>query len=120
MFYSMNITVTDNEFLKQSPTDLHVRRLAMQYSITEIKELAIHLGMVYNEWDRMHDELSDPERLKFEILLRCIDRSSFTFHDIKKAVEEVYIRNPHTICSVSWIFYFNLLFLHLNATQSVL
>ncbi|XP_063400327.1 uncharacterized protein LOC134684938 [Mytilus trossulus] len=93
--------VTDNEFLKQTPTDIHLRRLSMQYSIHEIKELSIHLGMGYNTWERMYDTLGEePERLNFEILHRCIDSSSITFDDFRKAAAIGNIQNPHTLCKV--------------------
>ncbi|VDI09861.1 Hypothetical predicted protein [Mytilus galloprovincialis] len=93
--------VTDNEFLRQTPTDIHLRRLSMQYSIHETKELAIRLGMEYNTWERMYDTLGEePERLNFEILHRCIESSSITFDDIKKAVEIGNIKNPHILCKV--------------------
>ncbi|XP_052065807.1 uncharacterized protein LOC127705519 [Mytilus californianus] len=93
--------VTDNEFLKQVPTDIHLRRLSMQYSIHETKELAIHLGMKFNIWESLYDTLGEePERLNFEILHRCIESSSITFDDIRKAVESGNIQNPHTLCKV--------------------
>ena len=102
--YSIHILVTDNEFLRQTPTDIHLRRLSMQYSIHETKELAIHLGMDYNTWERMYDTLGEePERLNFEILHRCIESFPITFDDIKKAVEIGNIKNPHILCKVSWV-----------------
>ncbi|CAG2189116.1 inlA [Mytilus edulis] len=91
--------VTDNEFLKQTPTDIHLRRLSMEYSIHETKELSIYLGMKYNIWESLYEALGEEaERLNFEILHRCIDSSSITFDDIRKAAAIGNIQNPHTLC----------------------
>lgn len=103
----MNITVVDNDFLKQCPTDMHLRRLAMQYSIHETKELAVHLGMPFSALDMLDDvfdtSVNEPVRVKFEILSRCSHSFYITFNDIKRALESGEIQNPHTICKVSWI-----------------
>ncbi|XP_076116511.1 uncharacterized protein LOC143083986 isoform X1 [Mytilus galloprovincialis] len=93
--------VTDNEFLKQTPKDIHLRRLSMEYSIHETKELSIHLGMKYNIWESLYDTLGEEaDRLNFEILHRCIDSSAITFDDIRKAAAIGDIQNPHTLCKV--------------------
>lgn len=64
--------MTDNEFLKHIPTDIHLRRLSMQYNIHETKELAIYLGMKFNIWESLHDTLGEePEKFNFEVLHRC-------------------------------------------------
>lgn len=93
----------DNEFLKQSPTDLHLRRLSLQYSINETAQLAIHLGMEYSTWERLHETIEEPERLNFEALRRCIESSHKTFDDIRKAIEASSIQNQHTLCKVGII-----------------
>ncbi|CAG2246717.1 unnamed protein product [Mytilus edulis] len=90
--------VTDNEFLKQTPTDIHLLRLSMQYSVNETKEFAIHLGMQYNTWARMYETIQEAERLKFETLRRCVDNYNITFNDIRKAVEFGNIQNLHILC----------------------
>ncbi|XP_071148270.1 uncharacterized protein [Mytilus edulis] len=92
---------TDTDFLMQFPTDIHLRRLSMQYSVNEAKELAIHLGMQYYTWDRLYTTFKvEPERLNFETLRRCLDGFDITFNDIKKAIEDGSIQNPHTLCKV--------------------
>lgn len=109
--------MTDNEFLKQTPKDIHLRRLSMEYSIHETKELSIHLGMKYNIWESLYDTLGEEaERLNFEILHRCIDSSAITFDDIRKAAAIGNIQNPHTLCKVRGILIVHYYFLHLNAT----
>lgn len=76
----------------------------MQYSVNEAKELAIHLGMQYNTWDKLYTTFKvEPERLNFETLRRCLDGFDITFNDIKKAIEDGNIQNPHTLCKVSSI-----------------
>ncbi|VDI58011.1 Hypothetical predicted protein [Mytilus galloprovincialis] len=93
--------VTDNAFLEQLPIDIHLRRLSMQYSINETKELAISLGMQVGTWDDMYVTLcEEPERLKFETLRRCIGDSNKTFNDIRNAIELGKIQNQHTLCKV--------------------
>ncbi|XP_071150393.1 uncharacterized protein [Mytilus edulis] len=93
--------VTDEEFLKQIPEDIHLLRLSMQYTVNETKELANHLGMQYNTWERLYlTFVEEPERLNFETLRKCLDGSHITFNDIRKAVESGNIQNPHIICKV--------------------
>ncbi|XP_071123677.1 uncharacterized protein [Mytilus edulis] len=83
---------------------MHLRRLAMQYSIHETKELAVHLGMQFRTLDMLDDvfdtSVNEPVRVKFEILSRCIHSFCVTFNDIKRALESGEIQNPHTICKV--------------------
>lgn len=100
----MKITVVDLEFLEQIPSNIHLRRLSLQYSINETKELAIHLGMHYTTWDDLYVTYGEePDRLKFETLHRCISVSNITFDDIRKAVEVGKIQSKHVICQVSYI-----------------
>ncbi|CAC5375220.1 unnamed protein product [Mytilus coruscus] len=93
--------VTDTEFLDQTPSDIHLRRLSMQYSINETKELANHLGMENQTWDDMYVTFGEePERLKFEALLRSVQCSNLTFNNIKQAVEFGKIQTIHSLCKV--------------------
>ncbi|XP_052079214.1 uncharacterized protein LOC127717566 [Mytilus californianus] len=93
--------VTDTEFLEQIPSDIHLRRLSMQYNINETKELAIHLGMEYQAWDDLFVTFGEePERLKFEALLRSVECSHLTFNDIRKAAEDGKIQTIHSLCRV--------------------
>lgn len=95
--------MTDAEFLEQIPSDIHLRRLSMQYSINETKELAMHLGMDYQTWDDLHVTFGEePERLKFEVLLKTVVDTHLTFNDIRKAVEFGKIRSIHSLCKVSY------------------
>lgn len=100
----MNISVTNKEFLKQIPSDIHLRRLSMQYSINETKELAIHLGMDYQIWDDLYVTFGEePERLKFEALWRTVEGSHLTFNSIGKAVKECKIQTRHSLCR--WVIF---------------
>lgn len=95
--------MNDTEFLCQIPSDIHLRRLSMQYSINETKELAMHLGMDYQTWDDLYVTFGEePERLKFEALLRSVQYSNSTLNNIKKAVEAGKIQNKHSLCKVSY------------------
>lgn len=96
---------TDTNFLRQFPKDIHLRRLSIQYSVNEARELAIHLGMQYVIWERLYETFGEePERLNFETLRRCVQGSNITFNDIGVAVESGKIQNPHTLCKVSSIY----------------
>ncbi|XP_063412277.1 uncharacterized protein LOC134695036 [Mytilus trossulus] len=95
--------VTTEEFLKEIPSDLHLRRLSLLYNRDEIRQLATHLGLTYAEWENVCDQESqsdEPEKLKFEILRKCRNTFSLTFKSIKDATVYANIQNPHTICKV--------------------
>ncbi|VDI41275.1 Hypothetical predicted protein [Mytilus galloprovincialis] len=81
-------TVTKDEFLKASPSDIHLRRLSLLYSPFEAKELAIHLGFSNREVNVIL-ETEDPLTSSFAILLRCRDSRMVTFNDIKEAIESI-------------------------------
>lgn len=96
----------DTEFLEQIPSDIHLRRLSMQYSITETKELAMYLGMDYQTWDDLYVTFGEePERLKFEALHKTVVGTHLTFKDIRKAVEIGKIQTIHSLCKVRYIFF---------------
>lgn len=95
--------MTDNAFLAQLPSDIHLRRLSMQYSIHETKELVIYLGMQFSTWDDMYVTLcEEPQRFKFETMRICIGDSNKTFNDIKHAIEVNNIQDQHTLCKVGY------------------
>lgn len=97
--------MTDNDFLNQLPTDIHLRRLSMQYSVNELKELLIYLKKDSAIWEALlHDDSQQtPDILKFETLRKYRDEFGITFNDIKQAIESGNIRNTHTLCKVSFI-----------------
>lgn len=97
--------MTDNDFLNQLPTDIHLRRLSMQYSVNELKELLVYLEKDSAIWEALlhGDSHQEPEILKFETLRKYRDEFCITFNDIKQAIESGNIRNPHTLCKVSFI-----------------
>lgn len=95
----------DSDFLKQIPEDIHLRRLSIQYTVNEMKEMLINLPQESTLWEPLlnNDSYQEPEILKFEALRKCRDEFCITFNDIKQAVESGNIRNPHTLCKVSLI-----------------
>ena len=103
MFVSFDL-VTDDEFLKHRPTDRDLRRLTLEYIIEEVRKLVIFLGMSWKEWDDMYvlamQMGKEVEEIEFDALRKCCDKKYVTFGDIKKAVENEGIQNPHTICKV--------------------
>ncbi|CAC5405102.1 unnamed protein product [Mytilus coruscus] len=95
--------VTNEDFLKESPSDLHLRRLSLLYNKNEIRELAIYLGLSYTAWENVcikESQSDEPDKLSFEILRKCRDKFSLTFKNIRDATEKGQIQNPHIICKV--------------------
>ena len=89
--------------MKQTPTDLHLRRLALEYDNDEVRELATYLKLPYSVWNNLKRNIQDiqGETLRFQALRKCCDRQALTFYDIKKAAVDGKIQTPHTICKVS-------------------
>ncbi|VDI08090.1 Hypothetical predicted protein [Mytilus galloprovincialis] len=96
--------VSNNDFLKQIPDDIHLRRLSMLYSVQEIKELLINLQQKSTIWKSLlyiNDSQQEQEEiLKFDTLRKYRDKFLITFDDIRKAVERGHIQSPHTLCEV--------------------
>ncbi|VDI71535.1 MFS transporter, FLVCR family, feline leukemia virus subgroup C receptor-related protein [Mytilus galloprovincialis] len=86
-------------FMKASPSDIHLRRLSLLYSPFEAKELAIHLGFSNREVNVIL-ETEDPLTSSFAILLRCRDSRMVTFKDIKEAIESIGKESIHILCKL--------------------
>ncbi|VDI37205.1 Hypothetical predicted protein [Mytilus galloprovincialis] len=91
--------VTNEEFLKLTPSDLHLRRLSSLYSTFEAKELAINLGWSNREVDTVL-ETEDPRTSSFEILRQCRDSKMVKFEDIKEALEKIGKESIHILCKL--------------------
>ncbi|XP_071148783.1 uncharacterized protein [Mytilus edulis] len=91
--------VTNEEFLRVQPSDLHLRRLSLLYTYNEIRELAIGFGMSYTELDNI-SHTNDTEILNFEIVRKCRDKFSLTFKRIKDACMDGNIVNTHRLCKL--------------------
>lgn len=94
------ITVTNEEFLRATPSDLHLRRLSLLYGPFAAKELAIHLGWSNRAIDAIL-ETENPKTSSFEILRQCRDIKVVKFKDIKEALEQIGKENIHILCKVS-------------------
>ncbi|CAC5415906.1 unnamed protein product [Mytilus coruscus] len=92
--------VTNEDFLSEVLSALHLRRLSILYDVDEIRELVTHLELPYTEWKDLFIVEPEPQLLKFKALCLCHEQSTLTFRKIKKAVEEGKIQNPHTLCKV--------------------
>ncbi|CAC5414140.1 unnamed protein product [Mytilus coruscus] len=91
--------VTNEEFLKEQPTDLQIRRLSLLYSTNEIRELALLFGMNSTDLDNpLH--IYDTETWKFEVVRKCRDSFLLTFKDIREASENGKIDNIHRLCKL--------------------
>lgn len=101
--------VTNDEFLKTTPTDLHLRRLSLLYGTFGAKELAIHLGLSDREVETVLEN-EDPMTSNFEILRKCRDSKMVTFEGIKKALQRIGKESIHILCKVNifeWIITFS-------------
>ncbi|XP_071149229.1 uncharacterized protein [Mytilus edulis] len=92
-------TVTKDEFLKATPSDIHLRRLSLLYSPFEATELAIHLGFSNREVNVIL-ETEDPLTSSFAIFLRCRDSRMVTYNDIKEAIESIGKESIHILCKL--------------------
>ncbi|XP_052072652.1 uncharacterized protein LOC127710739 [Mytilus californianus] len=95
-----NCPVTNEDFLSEDLSALHLRRLSILYNVDEIRQLVGYLNLPYTEWDDLFILEPEPQLLKFKALCLCHEQSTLTFRKIKKAVEEGQIQNPHTLCEV--------------------
>ncbi|XP_076088947.1 uncharacterized protein LOC143059351 [Mytilus galloprovincialis] len=92
--------VTNEEFLKELPTDLHLRRLSVMYSSNDIRDLAIHLGLSATDVDNTVNT-GDPKLWNFEVIRQCRDSHAVTFKDIKRAIAAAVKGHIHTLCKVN-------------------
>ncbi|VDI23309.1 Hypothetical predicted protein [Mytilus galloprovincialis] len=91
--------VTNEEFLKELPTDLHLRRLSVMYSSNDIRDLTIHLGLSATDVDNTVNT-GDPKLWNFEVLRQCRDSHAVTFKDIKRAIAAAAKGHIHTLCKL--------------------
>ncbi|VDI50529.1 Hypothetical predicted protein, partial [Mytilus galloprovincialis] len=90
---------TNEEFLKVTPSDLHLRRLSLLYSRNNVRELAISLGLSTTDVDNMLDT-DDPRKWNFEVLRQCRNNVEMTFNHIKEAVEANGQDSIHRLCKL--------------------
>ncbi|XP_076088136.1 uncharacterized protein LOC143058510 [Mytilus galloprovincialis] len=91
--------VTNEEFLNERPSDLHLRRLSLVYSINETRELALQLGLETTELDKL-SLIEDTETWQFEVIKKCRDRFALTFRNIRDASEACKFGNIHKLCKL--------------------
>ncbi|CAG2254340.1 unnamed protein product [Mytilus edulis] len=91
--------VTNEEFLKELPTDLHLRRLSVMYGSNDIRDLAIHLGLSATDVDNTVNT-GDPKLWNFEVIRQCRDSHAVTFKDIKRAVAAAGKGHIHKLCKL--------------------
>ncbi|XP_071149436.1 uncharacterized protein [Mytilus edulis] len=91
--------VTNDDFLKVTPSDRHLRRLSLLFSKNEVREIAIKLGMSTNDLDSIL-ETEDSRKWNFEVLRRCRDSIAVTFRHIKEAVETSGQKTIHILCKL--------------------
>ncbi|XP_071148099.1 uncharacterized protein [Mytilus edulis] len=91
--------VTNEEFLKERPSDLHLRRLSLVYSINATRELALELGLETTELDKL-SLIDDTDTWQFEVVKKCRDRFALTFRHIRDASEACKFGNIHKLCKL--------------------
>ncbi|CAC5412295.1 unnamed protein product [Mytilus coruscus] len=91
--------VTNEEFLKELPSDLHLRRLSLMYISNEVRELAIHLGLSATDVDNTINT-GDPKIWNFEVIRQCRDSHAVTFKLIKNAIVCAGKGNIHKLCKL--------------------
>ncbi|XP_063412595.1 uncharacterized protein LOC134695301 [Mytilus trossulus] len=92
--------VTNEEFLKEVPSDLHLRQLSFMYSSNEVRELAIHLGLSVTAVDNK-DYTGDRTSWNFEVFRRCRNRNWVTFKEIANAIDNSAVNGSmHTLCKL--------------------
>ncbi|VDH90290.1 Hypothetical predicted protein [Mytilus galloprovincialis] len=91
--------VTNEDFLTLTPSDLHLRRLSLLFSNTDVRRIALHLGLSSKELIESILE-TDPRKWNFEALRNCRDSLLMTFKRIKQAVEAIDQGNIHMLCKI--------------------
>ncbi|CAG2191944.1 unnamed protein product [Mytilus edulis] len=91
--------VTNADFLRVTPSDLHLRRLSLLFSKSEAREIAINLGLSTKDLANTL-ETDDPRKWNFEVLRRCRDSIAVTFKHIKEAVEASGQEDVHILCKL--------------------
>ncbi|XP_063411539.1 uncharacterized protein LOC134694458 [Mytilus trossulus] len=91
--------VTNEDFLKVTPSDIHLRRMSLLYSRDNVRELAIRLGLSTTAVDNMLDT-DDPRKWNFEVLRQCRNSVNMTFNHIKEAIEASGQHSIHRLCKL--------------------
>ncbi|OPL24965.1 hypothetical protein AM593_01811, partial [Mytilus galloprovincialis] len=91
--------VTNEDFLKELPSDLHLRRLSLMYSSNEVRDMAMHLGLSATDIYITIDT-GDQTLWNFEVFRRCRDSKAVTFKEIARVIAEARIGNMHTLCKL--------------------
>ncbi|VDI33661.1 Hypothetical predicted protein [Mytilus galloprovincialis] len=91
--------VTNDDFLKVTPSDLHLRRLSLLFTKNDVREIAIKLGLTTKDLDRVL-ESDDSVKWNFEVLRRCRDSIAVTFRHIKEAVATGGQESIHILCKL--------------------
>ncbi|XP_076070272.1 uncharacterized protein LOC143041969 [Mytilus galloprovincialis] len=85
--------------LDQKPTDIELQRFVSPCDVTTVHDLAIHLGMTFQEWEDLRDNYDRIEIVKCRILVNWRDRYKGKFRDIAKALSNMNC-NLHMLCRV--------------------
>lgn len=102
IFVFLNIIfliVTNEDFLKVTPSDLHLRRMSLLYSRNDIRELAIRLGLSATKVNNML-ETDETHKWNFEVLKQCRNSVGMTFNQIKEAIQANGQDCIHKLCQV--------------------
>ncbi|CAG2228322.1 unnamed protein product [Mytilus edulis] len=83
--------------LNQPPSDIELQRFASRCDETTIRELAIHLGMSFQEWEDLRSNFDRIEVVKYRILVNWREKCSGKFSNIAKALTDMDLPT-HKLC----------------------
>ncbi|XP_071121341.1 uncharacterized protein [Mytilus edulis] len=85
--------------LNQTPSDIELQRFSSRCDETTIRELSIHLGMSFQEWEELRSNYYRVEVVKYRILINWREKCSGKFSNIAKALTDMHLPT-HTLCQI--------------------
>ncbi|CAC5401297.1 unnamed protein product [Mytilus coruscus] len=86
--------------LSQIPTDIELQRLVSRCDDTTIRELAIHLGMSFQDWEELRSDYDQIMMVKLKSMVNWRDKYKGRFSDIANALINMKL-TTHMLCQVN-------------------
>lgn len=90
--------------MNQKPSDIELQRFVSRCDDTTIRELAIHLGMTFQEWEDLRCNYDQIQIVKCRILVNWREKFIGRFSNIEKALTDMKL-STHMLCQVSLLLY---------------
>ena len=90
--------------LNQTPSDIELQRLVSRCDDTTIRELAIYLGMSFQECEDVRCDYDQIMMVRLKIMVNWRDKYKGRFGDIEKALINMKL-TTHILCQVSILIY---------------